>query len=210
MQEAPDEVGGGLLLGAGLGGVCTIVFSYLGPIEAGEEAVAPLRALGPSLDAVAPNPYAGLQRIWDDSNPVGTRAYLRGAFLRRLSDAGVAGAIARADMPAASLSYVFLQPLGGALARIQADEMAMRIPDAPWAYHCVGLWPPVPSLDDGQLAWVDGFAEAMRADALEAAYPSLAGGCVQAYGPDVCERLEELRRRYENRGNDRRWRDPGG
>ena len=60
MEQAPDQVGGGLLLGAGLGGVCTIVFCHLGPIEAGEEAVAPLRELAPSLDAVAPNPVPGV------------------------------------------------------------------------------------------------------------------------------------------------------
>ena len=58
--------------------------------------------------------------------------------------------VARANLPAASLSYVFLRPLGGALA------------DAGWACQCVGLWPPVPSLDPGQVAWVDGFVEAVE------------------------------------------------
>jgi FAD/FMN-containing dehydrogenase len=203
MQQAPDEVGGGVLLGAGLGGVCTIVFSYLGTLEAGEEAVAELRELGPSLDAVAPNPYRALQRVWDDGNPAGTRAYVRGAFLGRLSDACLEAAVARADMPAASLSYVFLQPLGGALARRRGDEMALRVPDASWAYHCVGLWPPVASLDDGQLAWVDGFADALGPDALDAAYPSLIGRSagaaelVATYGGDGYERLRRLRRRYD-------------
>jgi len=33
MERASDQVGGGLLLGAGLGGVCTIVFCYLGTVE---------------------------------------------------------------------------------------------------------------------------------------------------------------------------------
>ena len=53
--------------------------------------------------------------------------------------------IARANLPAASLSYVFLRPLR-----------------AGWACQCVGLWPPVPSLDPGQVAWVDGFVEAIE------------------------------------------------
>ena len=68
--------------------------------------------------------------------------------------------VARADLPAASLSYAFLRPLGGALARVR--------PDAEWAYQCVGLWPPVPALDRGQLAWVDRFAEAVGPFALGA------------------------------------------
>ena len=197
MGQAPDGAGGGLLLGAGLGGVCTVVFSYLGPVEAGEEAIAPLRDLGPSLDAVAPVPYRNLQHMWDDSNPEGARAYRRGAFLRGLSDAGLAAAIARADMPAASLSYVFLQPLGGALARV--EDMALRIPDAPWAYQCEGLWPPVESLDAAQRAWVDGFADALGEESLDAAYPSLARSRGAAYGRAGCERLAELARRYDPR-----------
>ena len=154
MAEASDQVGGGLLLGAGLGGVCSIVFCHLGSVEAGEEAVAPLRALGPSLDAVAPNPYRAFQRIWDTSNPPGVRAHLRDASLRELPDDAIAAVVARANLPAASLSYVFLRPLGGAL-----DVAA-------WACHCVGLWPPVPSLDPGQLAWVDGCTEAVAPFAL--------------------------------------------
>jgi len=152
MGEAPDQVGGGLLLGAGLGGVCTIVFCYLGTVEAGEEAVAPLRALGPSLDAVAPNPYVAFQRMWDASNPFGARAHLRSGVVRELSDDCIDTVLARANLPAATLSYAFLRPLGGAVA----------IPNADWGYECVGLWPPVPTLDRGQIAWVDGFADAVE------------------------------------------------
>ena len=150
MADAPPEVGGGLLLGAGLGGVCSIVFCHLGSVEAGEAAVAPLRALQPSLDAVAPNPYRAFQRIWDTSNPPGVRAHLRDAVLPELPDEAIDAVVARANLPAASLSYVFLRPLGGAL-----DV-------AGWACQCVGLWPPVPSLDPGQVAWVDGFVEAVE------------------------------------------------
>jgi hypothetical protein len=196
MLDAPDAVGGGLLLGAGLGGVCTISFSYHGPIETALEAVAPLRELGPSLDAVSPVPYLHLQNMWADSNPIGTRSYLRGAFMHALSDDTLAAAVERANRPAASLSYLFLQPLGGALAGT-AGELALNIPDAPWAYHAVGLWPPVPSLDDGQRAWVDGLAEAVGPDSLDAAYPSLARSRVAAYGSAGAARLDELARRYD-------------
>jgi hypothetical protein len=150
MADAPDRVGGGLLLGAGLGGVCSIVFCWLGTVTEGEEAVAPLRALGPSLDAVAANPYVAFQRMWDAGNPSGTRAHLRSAHLAELGDDAIDSVVARANLPAASLSYAFLRPLGGAL------------PDAGWDCRCVGLWPPVPALDRGQVAWVDGFAAALE------------------------------------------------
>jgi FAD/FMN-containing dehydrogenase len=148
MRTAPGELGGGLLLGAGLGGVCNVVVCHLGTVEEGEQVIAPLRALGPSLDAVAPNEYRAFQRMWDDSHPEGTRSHDREVRVRDLPDDCLDAAIARADLPAASLSYLFLRPLGGVL------------PEG-WACHCVGLWPPVPALDAGQIAWVDGLAEAL-------------------------------------------------
>jgi hypothetical protein len=144
MATAPDALGGGLLLGAGLGGVCNVVVCHLGPVEEGEAAIAPLRALEPILDAVAPNPYVAFQRMWDDSHPEGTREHVRRVLVPELSDARLDAIIERANLPAASLSYAFLR----------------MDPDATWACECVGLWPPVPELDRGQIAWVDGLAEA--------------------------------------------------
>jgi hypothetical protein len=144
IARAPAAVGGGLLLGAGLGGVCSIVFCHPGTIAEGEAAVAPLRALGPSLDAIAPNPYVAFQRIWDAGHPAGVRAHVASAVLAELPDECLDVVLERANLPAASLSYAFLRPLA-----------------AGWGYHCVGLWPPVPALDRGQLAWVDGAAAAL-------------------------------------------------
>ena len=43
-----------------------------------------------------------------------------------------------------------------------ADVLGGALDVAGWACQCVGLWPPVPSLDPGQVAWVDGFAEAVE------------------------------------------------
>ena len=94
--------------------------------------------------------------MWDDSHPEGTREHVRRAYVSELTDARLDAVVERANLPAASLSYVFLRPLGGAVAD----------PHATWACECVGLWPPVPALDPGQIAWVDGLAEAV---ALEAA-----------------------------------------
>jgi FAD/FMN-containing dehydrogenase len=50
---------------------------------------------------------------------------------------------------------------------------------------------------------VDGFADTMRPDALDASYPSLIGRCARAdqllaaYGAEGYERLRELGRRYD-------------
>ena len=150
---APPQLGGGLLLSAGAGGGCTIVFSFLGELEDGERAVAPLVELGPFMNAVRPNEYRALQAMSDSRIPYGMRLHRRTASLRELPDDGLEAVIEAADRPAASLSHVLIRPLGGAVGE---DD------GAAWAHECVGLWPPLPSLDAGNIGWVDGVAAALE------------------------------------------------
>ena len=145
MAQAPAAVGGGLLLGAGLGGVCTIVFCWVGSVEDGEEAVAPLRASARRWTRSRPTRTSRSSASGMPATHPGTRAHLTSAALEELSDDCIDTVLARANLPAATLSYAFLRPLA-----------------AGWAYQCAGLWPPVPALDRGQLAWVDGSAEAVE------------------------------------------------
>ena len=91
--------------------------------------------------------------------------------------------------PAASLSHVLICPLGGALSRIRADEMALDVPEEGWACECYGLWPPVESLDRGAIEWVEGVGEAIAPHAT-----------APARRHDVHERLARIRERW----------DPGG
>jgi FAD/FMN-containing dehydrogenase len=151
--EAAPAVGGGLLLSAGGGGGCTIVFSFLGEVEDGERAIAPLLELGPFMNAVRPNEYRALQAMSDARLPYGMRVHRRTAPLRELSDDGIEAVIEAADRPAASLSHVLIRPLGGAVAGKDG---------AAWAHECIALWPPLPSLDAGNIGWVDGVVAALE------------------------------------------------
>lgn len=203
MERAPDQVGGGLVLFTGLGGGCTVAFCYVGPVEDGERALAPLRDLGPSLDAVTPTEYRAFQAMTDLQNPYGMRCHLRGAFLGKLSDAAVEAAIAAANRPAGSLSQVLLQPLGGAMGRLDRDRVALNVPDAPWAYQCLALWPPLPSLDQGNIAWTEGFCGAMRPFAVGGIYPNLIAAdegedrLIASYGSERYARLQQIKARYD-------------
>jgi hypothetical protein len=84
---------------------------------------------------------------------------VREGALGEPSDAQLAAAVERANLPAASLSYLFLRRPGA---------------DGPWAYDVVGQWPPVDGLDDGQRQWVDGVADALSARGRSA--PRSSGG----------------------------------
>jgi FAD/FMN-containing dehydrogenase len=189
IEQAPDNVGGGLVLFPGRGGACNVVFSFAGPIDEGERAVAPLRKLRPSLNAVAPNEYRAFQSMTDLQNPFGMRAYLRGGFLRELTDEALAALIDQASRPAASLSRVMLTPLGGAMGRLDGDAMALSMPAAPWAYQCLSLWPPVASLDSGNIEWAKSICDAMEPFALAEPYPG------ERYA-----KLQRIKARYDPEG----------
>ena len=104
--------------------------------------MAPLRALGPSLDAVTANPYRAFQAMTDTLHPFGMRAERRSEPMGALSDEALDGLLAAADQPAAALSRVVCRPRGGVLE------------GAPWEVECLAMWPPVASLDRGNLAWL--------------------------------------------------------
>jgi FAD/FMN-containing dehydrogenase len=203
MAEAPDEVGGALVLFAGRGGALNVAFCYAGEVGDGERAIAPLRELGPSLDAVAPNEYRAFQAMTDLHHPFGMRCRLGGAFLRELTDEALEVAITHANKVAPALSQVLLQPLGAAMTRMDRDAMALNVPDAPWTYQCVGLWPPVESLDHTGIAWTEGFSDAMRPWDLGVKYPSLiapeepGSRLIASYGPEGYARLQRVKARYD-------------
>lgn len=173
IDNAPPETGGGLVLFPGRAGAFSVVFCFAGSAGDGERAVAPLRSLGPSLDAVSGNSYRAFQSMADLQNPFGMRACLRRGYLTELTDEALESAIAAASRPASSLSQVLLTPLGGAMAGLDDQAMSLRVPRTGWAYQCLSLWPPLPELDDGNISWARGFAEAMQPFA--AAWPGTSG-----------------------------------
>ena len=143
MAGAPAEVGGALTLYAGRGGPCQLAFCFHGDVADGERWLAPLRALGPSLDAVTANPYRAFQAMTDTLHPFGMRAERRAERVGALSDEVLDALLAAAEQPAAALSRIVLRPRGGVLE------------GAAWEVECLALWPPVASLDRGNLAWLE-------------------------------------------------------
>ena len=117
MADAPAEVGGALTLFAGRGGACQLAFCFHGDVADGERWMAPLRALGPSLDAVTANPYRAFQAMTDTLHPFGMRAERRAERVGALSDEILDALLAAAEQPAAALSRVVLRPRGGVLER---------------------------------------------------------------------------------------------
>jgi hypothetical protein len=51
--------------------VLALIGCYVGPVDAGERALAPLREWGPALDMFGPLPYTVVQNLIAPGNPPG-------------------------------------------------------------------------------------------------------------------------------------------
>ncbi|MGZ8751948.1 MAG: FAD-binding oxidoreductase, partial [Acidimicrobiia bacterium] len=128
ISDAPDEVLGGLAF------ICAppadfvpepvrgqpvvgVVAAYAGPVEAGEEALRPLREFGPpAIDMIESMPYVAFQQIIDAGNPWGMRNYWSADFLGELPDKAIDTWVAHATNPVSPMSQMLMIPGGGALS----------------------------------------------------------------------------------------------
>jgi FAD/FMN-containing dehydrogenase len=172
MDGAPDDLGGALAFitappepfvpeEARGKPVVGAVICWTGDMDEGQRAIKPLRDLGPALDVVGPVPYAqGVQRIIEPGNPHGLQNYWKADFIDELTDEAIDTLIEEVNKAASPMSQLILEPLGGALARVDEDAMALGNRQAAFAYHCLGLWQD-PSESDVHVGWAKDLAAAM-------------------------------------------------
>ena len=215
MATAPDELGGcaqlfrappapfvpAELVGAPVVGIIVAAFAEIGP--AADALVAPLRALAPMIDVVAPMPYVALQQMIDEGCPHGMQNHWRAAFLDDLPDSAIAAAVELCEAIPSPLTVVLLQPLGGAYARVEEGTTALGHRGARWAYHALSLWPD-PADTEVNRAWTLRLADAMAPYGHGAAHPNYvsddAGDRVRGfYGDATYERLVAVKDRWDPR-----------
>ena len=212
MAAAPDDLGGAAVLQlappapfvpAHLAGtaVLMLVVAAFGDLERAERLVAPLRALRPAADAVAPLPYCALQQMSDAGNPFGRRNLWRAGMLDVLPDAAVtAAAEIAADVPSPHTA-VLIQPLGGAYARVDEDATALSHRDAAWVVHVLSMWDD-PQDTPANEAWTARFMAAVAPYGRGRIHPNYvsedAGARVRAfYGARTYERLVAVKDRWD-------------
>jgi FAD/FMN-containing dehydrogenase len=130
-------------------------------LEAGAAAVAPYRELGePLIDLTGPAPYLEVQQALDAMIPDGIRAYWKSQYLDELADEAIDVAV-RFGMDRPSLqSIVVVRHLGGAIARVGADETAFGDRSAQFLFSADALWDD-PADDAVNIAWARGLHDAM-------------------------------------------------
>jgi FAD/FMN-containing dehydrogenase/pimeloyl-ACP methyl ester carboxylesterase len=213
MADAPDEVGSGVCLltaphadfvpepvrGQPVAGV---ILCYAGPVDQGEQALAPLREFGPpALDTVGPMPYLDLQQIIDAGYPGGLRNYWTGDFLGGLPDEAIEVMCRHHLSVPSPLTQILTLPGGGAAARVPDGTMAIGERQAPFNIHITSLWTEADS-DERNMAWTRELSAAMKPFTTGRVYVNFIGDegrdrVVASFGSQAYARLQGLKRRYD-------------
>ena len=179
-----------------------VAVCHAGPVEQGEGLVAPLRAFAaPAVDLLGPMPYLALQTMFDPTAPKGINAYWKTEYLNALDDTTLDALVAGGAKMGVPFGQLHLHHVGGAVARVGADETAMGNREAPFILNAVGLWMD-PAESDAQIAWAREVAGAVRTAAVGPRYLNFmsdAGddGVFSAYGAAKYARLAALKATYD-------------
>lgn len=111
--------------------VVMVVCCWAGEVDEGERVVRPLRGFGPPLlDLCAPRPFVEHQAMLDPSFPHGHWYYFRSCNVHRLGDRVIDITAAHAPRSTSPLTSFPVFHLGGAVARVGAEETAFDGRDA--------------------------------------------------------------------------------
>jgi FAD/FMN-containing dehydrogenase len=181
--------------------VVNLMVAAFGDLARAEELVAPLRELGPIVDAVAPMPYTQLQQLIDDGSPAGLQGKFEAAFMDSLSDAAIDSLLGAGERIPSPFTEVLIQPLGGAYARVPAEATALAHRDAGWIYHALAQWEEAAD-DPVNQSWTEALVAAMNPHSRRASHPNHVSTDRQDrvrsfYGDDAYTRLVAVKDRWD-------------
>jgi FAD/FMN-containing dehydrogenase len=181
--------------------VLAMILLWAGDAAAGQQAIAPLRAIGkPIAELVRMMPYVALQSMLDGGAPHGRHYYWKSHRIPTLSDAVIDTIVARVEQIPTPFSQIGLWAVGGAVSRVDPAATAVGEREVGFEVNIVAAWPP-PDLNGQQhVAWVREAWEALR-PASVGVYANFlsdegATGVELAYGGRM-RRLTALKDRYD-------------
>jgi FAD/FMN-containing dehydrogenase len=186
----PEQVGKLSIMG---------MLCYAGDAEAGQQAIAPFRALAtPIADMVHPGPYPDMYPPESDEyHPI---AAVRTMFLDRVDTAVATTILEHLQAGTGQMAVAQLRVLGGAMARVPADATAFAHRKSRIMANLATLYAD-PAERTKHEAWVTRFADAIRQGDAGAYVNFLAiegpERVHDAYPGGTWERLAEIKRRYD-------------
>ena len=208
--DAPDELGSAMVFLTGppeefvpahLQGqtVAALALLWAGDIADGEEAMAPLRALGPEVDLVGPMPYADFQCMIDD--PPGHGNYWSADYHDAFPDEALDTFVKYGFERPSPLSQQILIPWGGAIARVPEDATPMSHRDVSWITHPFAVWD---LADDAtaNIEWAQGFRRDIAAHTNGGVYLNFIGHegeerIKAAFGETKYRRLQDVKAEWD-------------
>jgi FAD/FMN-containing dehydrogenase len=191
MPFIPEEHHGALAIFA--------LITYAGDTEAGERAVAPLRALAePLADMIRPMTYPEMYMPEEEGyRPI---AVGKTRFTDQLDEGSIATILDRVESSTAMMAVAQIRALGGAMARVPDDATAFAHRRSRLMVTVANVFERLEDTPTHQ-AWVDELAGALGLNG-KAAYVNFLGeegedGVHEAYPAPTWDRLRSVKRRYD-------------
>lgn len=179
----------------------SVIVCWSGDLQAGEDAVAPLRALGtPLADAVAPMPYPDIYRFTaHQAEP--HAASIRMMFADEMSDDSLDAVLAAMQNASSPFSLVQFRGLGGAMARVPEAATAFAHRQRRYFVAVIGLWLDPAEDPAVHQAWTAALWEQVRHEGRGVYVNFLEEEGEQriheAYPPATYARLVEIKQTYD-------------
>jgi FAD/FMN-containing dehydrogenase len=142
--------------------VLGVIVLYIGDVDAGTEAAAALRAIGPpAMDLLEPMPYTAFQAMVDDFAPTGWQNYHRGEHLAELSDGAIDAYVSVGPQRISPKTQAIIFRTGGAVSRVPSESTAASHRSSTYMAHPLACWQDAAD-DEVNIAWVRAFSDAMR------------------------------------------------
>ncbi len=128
--------------------------------------------------------FLDLQTMADSDFPHGRRYYTKSGFFTDLDDSTIDRLVEAVTTIPSSKTQVELAYLGGAAARIAADETAFGDRSAPFILNLLANWSD-PSADAGNISWIRGIFNKLRSAMKSGVYINFMSGDEQDRVPEA-------------------------
>jgi FAD/FMN-containing dehydrogenase len=177
------------------------VACWAGPLEQGEQAVAPIREVAPIVaEHVGPMPYPALNSAFDALVPPGLQHYWKANFVTDLTDEAIEAHLQHGPKVPVVNSTVHVYPINGACHRVAAEETAFAYRDANFATVIAGMWPD-PAENESSIAWVRDYYNATAPLSEEGGYVNFMADDdqdrIKANYRGNYARLVDIKRKYD-------------
>ena len=181
-----------------------MIVCWSGDHAEGERVVAPIREImQPMMDMVGPMPYVALQSMLDGGGPKGIRAYMKAEFMDELSDEAIERFTAHGAARPGPMTQLLLEPMGGAMTKLDPDDTAIGRRDVAWCYHALSMWmEPGEEAEAAHVDWARRLAADLETETTDGVYLNFTSDAGEervrrTYGEEKYAKLVALKDKYD-------------